>query len=582
MPNIIEENRIRVKVKSTGQVGNVPISKFNPLIFDKLEIANNVIGLKSEKIDNKEITKKPIIQSTELKKPGISDVLKGMPEAVVRVGEFLGFKEAGQEIAEQLFKITKENEQLDKQIQEGSITNEGAEEIKNINTATAKQTIASFANLALTGAGPGLLGGGTKLGLKGVAQATRAGKFKEILKTPGAKIGGFGFSIGASESIRSGETDIKEIAKNGAITAGFSYALPLGMQGVGKIIGTTVKNVSSVLSGVPKDALTFAIDNPQRVSAGINEAIQNPNSMRQIVFHLEQAVKNFKEFRNQNYSKGIEGLFNRNPNIKIKLKNSSNDWLNDIREFGARPKEKSLGLQFVGVDDTESNLLQKAFNSISEESSISLKNAIGNKRRIRTFYRPTAGSTYKAMITSLVHRIDEQIMGSLSSKDQIILNQLNRKYADASEFATLLEKEFRLNINKGNPKNAISSLRRAFKENNEVSSELLEELRQVGGEEAITSLVGHYFKEFFPLGIMGKLFSVLTFGAAPTAGPLIAGTLPLASPRFLGRAATKVIGPAKQLIKKTGEIQEGTIKGGAKTLVPRILDHEETKKLEEE
>ena len=548
------ENKIRVRVRESGKVGTIPAENFNSIVFEKLD-------------GPKPTTRKNPLAGIPGLSTGPSTGQKKELSGVQKAGEVLGFTEAGNQIAESIARVFPQVLGEDFQ----SLSPEQRADIIDINKAGGKETLASFGQVALSLFGPGLIGGGTKLGVKGAAKAlTSKGAAQganALAKTPTARLAAEGAGFGALESVRQGQTDPGEILKGAAGTAALSVATAGAARLAGGAISKVVKNVSAMLSGVPKRAIDFAIKHPRRINAAITEAAQDKNA-RKILTNVETAFKNFEQQKNKSFETGFNKIIKANPNTRVNFKNAVNSYLEDIQEFGGRvTKEGNLKTSLMALDESEERLLQKAFTVARTNPSLGLKDAINTKRRVKSFFRNSSSNTYKSLILGLGNRIDEQIEASLGAKGAAQLKQINQQFGDAAQFADLVRRDFRIGIDKGNPRIAINALKRAFKDNAEVSAELLEELRRVGGEESLDLLIGHFFKEFFPVGTLQRVLSASIFGASGLAPAVLPGVAAASSPRLVGRTATAT-GGAQQALQS---ISGGRTSGAAQTALANLL-----------
>lgn len=475
-----------------------------------------------------------------------------------KIGGFLGIEEFGQRLGAELVRFTPEWKDLQSMKKKGLISEQA---IKDITTAgiSDKEAIASFGLLALNLAAPGLVGGATKLGLRGTAAALKAGQVGRVLATPTAKMAGLGAAFGAAEAIK----EDRPILGTAATTAGISAALPVVGRGLLKGASIAVKNIASILSGTPKSVINYAIKNPG-FGRGMREAIKNPSSINKVIRASETAFSNIRKQKTSLFKEGFDNIVRKYKSKIVNVESALNKFSDKLDDIGIYKTEKGFDFSASPLDEAEEKLIRRVINLINKNKQIGFKAANNLKRKVRTFYSTRRTDTYNSLITDLGKRIDDEIISVAPE-----MKLLNRKYAEAAEFAKLLQKEFKVGLQSGRPSQSIRALRNAFRDNNEVSLALLKEMESVGGSEILDLLAGHYFTEIFPSGILAKVLSTVVFGASGFAAPTLIAAAPLASPRAVG-AGARAVGNLQRVA--TQMVETGTLpKGLGRTQLMNLI-----------
>ena len=182
-----------------------------------------------------------------------------------------------------------------------------------------------------------------------IASPEFASKFPTLARylgygTLGATYGtGFGATHAAQRDDVTPENVMSDIF-SGAVT-GFiaGVAIPAIIEGTVR----AVKNVTSLYSGVPKDALQQAFENPEKVGKAVRKYAQDSEETQSVLQKAEESFSQIKTTRQQNYQTALENLSN---NIKVgeplnpKIVSSR---LNDMAQKVERATTGKLSGQFT-------------------------------------------------------------------------------------------------------------------------------------------------------------------------------------------------------------------------------------------
>lgn len=348
----------------------------------------------------------------------------------------------------------------------------------------------------------------------------------------GAKYGG---GFGVSQSLQKDE-DTKGVIKE-AITGATTGAL-IGVAIPAIVEGTVraAKNVIALYSGVPKDALERAFNNPETVGVAARKYSKDTEATQEILSKANKSFDKIKETRSTDYKNALNELQNKGYKPKIDKKIVKNSLDGIIKEFNP----KVLSPQEVSKLD-ELKTLYQDWDDFTPLGLNDLRRSLRN--------RVVVGNSRE--LNSVITQMEKNLNKTVDKADPLI-GEMRRNYAEASDFIEDLQKELFGKNSKLSDNTKLNRLLGIFSQKNDVRLKLVEQLGEQTGQDLLNEITGAAMSSWLPTGWVQRF--VLASGAgyfSPTT--LIAA--PLASPRIAGKAA-RVLGQGARLtpaINKYGQ-----------------------------
>jgi len=350
--------------------------------------------------------------------------------------------------------------------------------------------------------------------------------------TQGAK---YGLGFGTTKSLQE-DKNFKGVIKDavlGAITGAFvGVAIPAVVEGTVR----AVKNVATLYSGVPKDALERAFNNPEKVGLATRKYAKDLEATQEILNKANRSFEEIKKIRSENYQKALEKLQNSgykpktNRNIMVGALNKIGSKFN-IKILPKAEQNKFIELQelYKGWDDFTPiglNDLEQALRNQSNFSNSSSLNVLITKMEVK--------------LRDVVNKVDPKI------------GEMNKAYSKASGFIENLQKEIFGKSSKLSDSTKLNRLLSIFNQKSDVKMKLVQELGEKTGQDLLNEITGAAISSWLPVNWVQR-FILATGGLVFQ--PQTAGMLPLAIPRIVGKAA-RVLGQASRLtptINKYGQ-----------------------------
>jgi len=419
--------------------------------------------------------------------------------------------------------------------------------------------------------------GGASVGLKSFSSVAK--QFPTIARYAGygARGASYGGSFALGQSLQQ-DKDLKGIiedTKKGAtIGALTGVAIPMAVEGTVR----AVKNISTLYSGVPKDAIENAFRNPEKVKNAIKQYSKDPENTRTILTKAEKSLQEIKKLRQKNYQANLEEL---NASVRITKTGKNKGTLYIKNEDGIFIPTK---LTTKGLKDNITSTL-KSFNIIKTKTGFDFSKApipqseqkninelidriynyddytpkgLDNLSQIINSYRKGTNSTrYNAIITSL----NKQFNNYLSDRVPQI-GVLRSQYAKDSEFINVLQREIfgkNKNISDETKLNRLISI---FNKNNDIKKRVVEKLGDMTDTDLLNEINGailtrwlpENFVQRFVLATGGLAVGGGLLGGVPGAGVAITGAGLLGSPKLSGLTATQlgILNRAVPYVKQYG------------------------------
>ncbi len=425
-------------------------------------------------------------------------------------------------------------------------------------------------------------------------EAMKAGKLvKGALKLAG-RATAEAISAGAVTAIQSGG-NAEETARNAGIAALFPVgfgALRVG----GKIAKEMSKTIASGLSGVPADAIEFALKNPQTVQTAISKAVQEGEGGIQRVYgQAEDALNTIKKARSDAFELGIKKVQNETMQFKngqwyvkrpITQADISRGWASEkvmrevtagakkeavssigqvswiptdlstkglknvttqtLKEFGVKAKGRALDFTEAVLDKSHANKLDELVQRVygwKDASPLGLNKL----RRIVDSYRLggiNLGSSEK-QFNAIVQRMKVNLSEYVGERVPQIA-EANKAWSAESEVINGIVDSLKVGRN---DQTAMRRLLNVFNPKSSVYRPVVETLGEQGGKDLMGDIAGVLMSKWTPEGLGKYLTTALGGAGAFTAPSLLPGLL-AASPRIVGKVATTA-GKVSQTLSKS-------------------------------
>lgn len=355
----------------------------------------------------------------------------------------------------------------------------------------------------------------------------------------GAKYGG---ASGTAKSLQENDNlkgVVKDAFEGAATGALIGVAVPAVVEGTIR----AAKNVFSLYSGVPKEALERAFNNPEEVGKAARKYAKDPEATQEILNKANESFNAIKKARSESYqnalaelqnsgyksradqeviSSGLDEVINKfNPKI---LSNNEVEKLNELRNLYANWDDFTP----LGLED-----LRKAIRN---------RVVIGNSKELNA-----VATQAENKLKDIINITDPRI------------SEMRTNYANSSKFIDELQREIFGKTSKLSDSTKLNRLLSIFNQKSDTRTKLIEKLGKEVGQDLLNEITGATMSSWLPTGWVQRfVLGGIGGGAALSAGataPLAVGALG-ASPRIVGKAA-RVLGQASKttpLINKYGQM----------------------------
>ncbi len=352
--------------------------------------------------------------------------------------------------------------------------------------------------------------------------------------TQGAKYGaGFGTAKGlqTEDTMRGVVSDAIKGARNGALAG---VIIPATVEGTVR----AVKNVASLYSGVPKEALERAFNNPEIVGKAAREYSKNPEQTRQILDKANESFDLIKEQRGNAYAKALEKIQN-SKTVKTINKTGVQKSIDDIiGKFNKKILSPGEVEKINEISDLVNNW--DDFTPLgTEELKMAIRNRvnIGNSKQLNSIITKSENS-----LKSYIDKVSPEIA------------KMRAQYAKDSEFIDNLQREIFGSTSKMSDSTKLNRLLSVFSQKSDLRQKLVEELGKQTGTDLLNEITGAAMSSWLPTGWVQR-FVLAGSGLSGIVNPVVISAAPAASPRIVGKAA-RVLGQAGRLtpiINKYGQ-----------------------------
>lgn len=358
-----------------------------------------------------------------------------------------------------------------------------------------------------------------------VAVASKLAKYAGFAKQGAAYGGAFGASNALKENKNAFDI-VRETLSGAAKGAAVSVAVPAVFEGTVR----AVKNVASLYSGVPKEALEQAFKNPNKVGEAARKYSKDPEATGEILTKANKSFEVIKKARSGDYEKALSEL--QNSGYKPKTDQVViNDGLNEIiNKFN--PKVLSPG-EVAKMDELR-NLYQN-WDDFTPLGLNDLKRAIRNRVNIGNSKELNAMATMaEGKLKTIINNTDPAI------------GKMNAEYGAASDFINNLQKEIFSKRSTMSDSTKLNRLLSIFNQKSDTRLKLVQELGDKAGQDLINEITGAAMSSWLPTGWVQR-FVLAGSGLSGLVSPAVMATAPLASPRLVGKGA-RMLGQASKVL----------------------------------
>lgn len=373
---------------------------------------------------------------------------------------------------------------------------------------------------------------------------------------------GFGYASDVAEGVISGE---RNPLRPGIGTA-LGGALPLATA----LVGTLVKRGVALTSGAGREVIDRAIHNPDAVNDAITQYARNDSSKQALVSRAKAAIYDFLEARSTEYGDNLATIEKNTLTMKngsqylrrlpvgdeakipgykggaalypndFTLKGLKDTFTKTMKEIGAKGSGKTFDFKEVALPSQETRRLNELAERIYEWDNFK-PTGLEKVRQIIDSY-DTNGRV--PQMDRIVRKLKDNVANYVDPKVPM-LRTMRETYSAKSRVAEGVLKELNLS-NNAKPSTQLNSIMRLFKKDPQVAEDLAKVMGKEKADEFLNELSGAILSEWLPSGAVRQLVEGLgTVGGAigvatgSVSLPAAAAAAATASPRIVGRAATK-------------------------------------------
>lgn len=392
-------------------------------------------------------------------------------------------------------------------------------------------------------------------------------------------------SLGASmENGNDPGEALKDTLTGGAVGAGLGATFNLLGKGITALAKKTGPSALSFSSGVPKNAIERAAQNPQVARQGLD---MNVNEIRSKAVSSLQTLHNDlgKEFEvglkavtNTTGQTKAGVTFNQKGFIKgakamqSRLTEYSRDFAREFR-LGTKASPEGILISFEKSPITspgEQRAVQETFKTISTWDDFSAKGLQDLAERVGSLRKFESGA--KTESSAIVSKIYNKITGAGGQGDHGLISKF---YPELAELRTNYAKNRKildeigdiLSADKKNPvaiQSSVTRLDNLFKQNKDEYLNIIRQLGERSGIDYLSLLAGGEFQKVLPNFIRG-----LGGGAAVSVGASILNPyLLLLAPLFSPRAVGAIVRNAPAVAKTTSQLTRAATTQAIQQTVP--------------
>lgn len=517
-----------------------------------------------------------------------TDTIGTLGKVGQKLGEFFGGNKIGEAIGNLIGgKLAKYGEGgkniqnaisfIERQFQEGKIDQAKRDKLIKMQEDMARETFGydgpSFtelagdaAQIALTLApGAGLAGKATKVIGKIPLVGKMAGGLGKV--AAGATLG-YGYDVAGG--LKEGEG--VESFKPGVGTA-VGAGLPV-VGGAFKLGGKAFGALSRTLSGTPKKAFEYVVNNPEVLSSKTSTGQSAADDLIELIGKVKTGFNDVLQKKNISYQKSLAEINNKYAGKKIE----QGDLLTKVQEvIGEFDSLEALPGKYK-------KLVNDAITTINNQKDFSPRGYDLMRMKIRNLM--TAGEQPAAKTAdTLLSKISNSVKSHVENVVPEIA-KMNEKYGNDKDIIENIIKDLKP---EGDKKALINRLMKVFDENSVFQKEAIDTLGEKKAKEIYDTVAKKIFGEWQPTGGIGRILTsqgiagtiLGTTLGGPGVGAATAGAVAMSSPKIVGKGAA-LIGKVKKLFGK--EVMGDKIndvfwktKAGQKMLQTLIMNKKDAK-----
>lgn len=558
-----------MELKEFGQIIKQKYPQYADI--DDVELANKVItkypqyqSRVNSPANNKQGQKEnPIIKAGNIAGKALETATKftGIKSAIDLVGTA---GEGIQYIGNKIWKNKQANQQLlDKP------TSESMTKANEQGTIAGVKDVAGKSIEVAASAAPFAKGVGVALKTPAMIEGF-ATKFPTIARysgyaATGAKYGG---AFGASKGLQSNQdmkNVVKEAAQGATVGALVGVAIPAAIEGTVR----AVKNVAALYSGVPKEALEQAFNNPEKVGQAARKYAKDPQATQEILTKANKGFNQIKKARSDTYQQALEGVESDIFVTKTGV-NTGRLYVKDPVTGVFEPTK----LTTKGVKDEFAKALKgfKNWDKILKKKEVSDVQELENVIYEWTDFSPLGLNDLKKAIWNRKSHLNSpelnKIYGKVWSNLDNYINTrapqigiMNAKYTKDTQFIESLQKELFGKRSTMSDNSKLNRLLGIFKQNSDVRKDLVKKLGEQAEIDLVNEITGAAMSSWLPTGwvqrfVLGGAGAGIGISALtnPAVIPAAAVGMAGASPRIVGKSA-RIMGQINRItpaIKKVG------------------------------
>lgn len=384
--------------------------------------------------------------------------------------------------------------------------------------------------------------------------------------------------LGATEAVTvtAAQGGDRNEIKNAAIFGGAFPILIKTIGAAGKAMSEVAKYTASSLSGVPREAIEYALKNPQKVQTAIKTAVEEGGdaATQRIYDNAVGALDELKKARRLNFESGLaklekEATYTKNGQLYVKRvltgaeakatkgyvagtsigvpTNLTTKGIKDVatttlKEFGVKAKGSLIDWSEAAIDNSHGKKLQEIISRVYKWSDFT-PTGLNRLRQIVDGYKLggiNLGSSEK-QFNSIIGKLRTNLSEYVGTRVPQIA-EMNKKYALESEVIDNIRKQ--LKIGSADPNTALRKLVNVFNPKSQVYRPVVEELGEKAGKDLMSDIAALTMVQWTAEGL-GKYLTGSISGAGlglgfvnPAALATIPVTLATSSPRIVGSVTT--------------------------------------------
>jgi len=374
--------------------------------------------------------------------------------------------------------------------------------------------------------------------------------------------------------------------KQGAYGAALGAAMPLlepVMAAASKPFGNMAKEaatfVASKLSGVPKAAINYAIENPEAVQASIKKMSENPElGAEKITQDAKDALDALKSARSDAYEANMAAVEKSVPEKALTTQGIKKSITQTLTDFNVPTKGTNLDFTKATLPKSYQNNLTELVQRVYDWDDTTPK-GMNQLRKIISSYRvggisPSgAAKSFDAIVTGLSSGLSDYI-----SERAPEVGVMNKEYAAASQFID--QAKSALSLETKTPTTAARKLLNVFNPKSIVYRNVTEQLGAKASKDLMSDIAGLLMSKWTAEGL-GSYLTTFLLGSEGMGGfesmihnpyviPGMAATAATSSPRIVGETATRV----PMFAKAIAPIAKPLLKGAAKKAAVSVFGNQ--------